>query len=112
MSEEVYPAVRRTKYQNLVFSPTCQIVFPDMERENMEDFRQKLDNVQKRGYNLFTVNGCTFNLQSMTAFLRGIRITPTQWIVTRYVDVSQVVSLGCTREDAITALEYVYHMAN
>jgi hypothetical protein len=108
---EVYPAVRRSKLQTLLFSPKCHIIFPDIEKENMEDYLCQLKDVEKKNSDIFSIKGCTFNLQDMTATLQGVQLTPTSWIETEYAKESLVFPLHCTREFAITALFYVYHMA-
>ena len=108
---DVYPAVRRSKLQTLLFSPQCHILFPDIEKENMEDYLCQLKDVEKNMSDVFSIKGCTFNLENMTATLQGVQLTPTSWIETEYAKESVVVPLHCTRTDAITALFYVYHMA-
>ncbi len=108
---EVYPAVRRSKLQTLQFSPQCHILFPDIEKENMEDYHCQLKDVERRHTDIFSIKGCLFNLVDMTATLRGIQLTPTSWIESEYATDYIVVPLYCSREAAITALFYVYHMA-
>lgn len=108
---DVYPAVRRSKLQTLIFSPQCHILFPDIEKENMEDYLCQLKDVEKNLSDIFSIKGCTFNLEDMTATLQGVQLTPTSWIETEYAKELVVVPLHCTRDFAIMALFYVYHMA-
>lgn len=77
----------------------------------MEDYHYQLKDVEKKQSDIFSIKGCTFNLVNMTVTLQGVQLTPTSWIESEYASESIVVSLHCSREAAITALFYVYHMA-
>lgn len=77
----------------------------------MEDYHCQLKDVEKGLSDVFTIKGCIFNLTDMIATLHGVQLTPTTWIETEYASEPINVPLHCTREVAITALFYVYHMA-